>query len=881
MAVALLFPMIIGIVELAPAQTTAAAPLTIELSDGWKVQAAAKTPQKGEAISTGVFGTNGWYRASVPSTVLAVLADNGVYKNIYYGTNLSKIPTGQFDAPWWYRTEFTIPQAASFASARLVFEGINFRADVFLNGSKIASGDKVFGAYRIIDLDVTTGLKKGRNVLAVKVFPPKTGDFTIGFVDWNPTPPDHNMGLFRPVKIRLSGPVSIESPYVTSRVDTKTLSSAGLTVSAILTNRTDKDVKGTLTGRIDAISFSREYSLKPHESADVVFGPDKFPQLVIKDPKLWWPAGMGKPDLCKLQMSAGDAAGISDSQTVAFGIRQVQDYLNEKGYRGYKINGRNLLIKGGGWGDELLLREDAKNLDAQMRYALHMNLNTIRLEGIWGSSQKLYDLADRYGILLMIGWSCHWEWPEYIGRPMPDTTYGMAKEPVDIDLLASYYHDQVLWLRHHPSIFVFSLGSDKLLWPDMEKRFRSENDKVDPQLLLLASCKGWNSEVSGNTAVKMKGPYDYEPPVYWYIDTARGGAYGFNTETGPGPQPPVLETFKKMIPAGNSWPVNSTWDFHCARNEFSKLDRYMTAFTNRYGQAKNADDFCFRAQAASYEAMRPMFEAFAVNRPVTTGIIQWMFNASWPRFYWQFFDYYLVPTGAFYAARKACQPLSVVYDYGDNGIYLVNQTYSARPGLTTSVSIFTTQSKVVFSKTIKANVAADASVKILDLPAAINGLTPVYFVALALQDSSGSRVADNFYWLSKKPDVIAFQKADWYYTPCSEWADFTPLSKLPSVSITELHTLAVHEKELEFSVTLSNPGKDVAFCIELSIVGDHSHKTIVPVFWDDNYISLVPGETRTLKATFAADDLGSDRPLLQYRGWNVAQQSSSQKGARK
>jgi exo-1,4-beta-D-glucosaminidase len=858
-------------------------PQTIELSGGWQVQAAAKVAEKGEAIAAPAFEGRGWYRASVPSTVLAVLVDNSVYKDIYFGENLSKIPTDQFKVPWWYRNEFTLPDAALFVNARLIFEGINFSADVFLNGSRIAAREKTFGSFRIFDLDVTTSLKKGKNVLAVKVSPPKNNDFTIGFVDWNPEPPDRNMGIFRPVKLRLSGPVSLEYPFVKSSLDTKTLSSAGLTVSATVTNRTDREEKGTLKGIIGDITFTQEYSLLPRESRTIEFSPEKYPQLIVKQPRLWWPAGMGKPELYKLQLIAGGAAGRSDSLEMTFGVRQVQDYINEKGYRGYKVNGRKILIRGGGWADELLLRENEKNLDAQMRYTLQMNLNTIRLEGFWGSSQRLYDLADRYGILVMVGWSCQWEWKEYCGRAMPDTMFGGAKTPEEMNLFVNYFHDQVTWLRNHPSIFVWTVGSDKLPYPEMEKQYRKDIVALDPTRPLLASCANLKSTISGWSAVKMKGPYDYVTPNYWYVDKENGGAFGFNTETGPGPQPPVFETLKKIVPEEKLWPVNETWDYHCGRNEFNTMDRYLAASGKRYGVSSNADEFCFRAQAVSYEAMRPMFEAFAVNRQVTTGIIQWMHNASWPKFYWQFYDYYLIPTGAFYGAKKACQPLSLVYDYGDDGIYLVNQTFSPQTGMTATITVWDAGSKRVVSKTVKADVGADASMKIADLPAPL-GITPVYFLDMSLSDRRESTVSDNFYWLSAKKDVIDKDSREWYITSCREWADFSMLSRLPPAAIAEQHSFSVKGDSGEISVTLSNSSDKLAFFIEMRVCGDLTGRTIVPVFWDDNYITLVPSATKTFHATYAAADLDGEKPVFKYRGWNVAPQqmeTKSQKGVNK
>ena len=846
------------------------------LEDGWKVQSAARVPQPGEAISESEFAASGWYATAVPATVMAVLTNQGVYKDIYFGKNLEKIPEEPFKSPWWYRNEFDVEKTASFANARLVFEGINYRANIFLNGKKIAAADKTFGAYRIFDLDVSQVIQKGKNILAVEVIPPVPGEPTIGFVDWNPKPPDRSMGIFRPVRLKLTGPVSIEHPFVTSQVDLQTLKEARLTVTAKLTNHGDAKVRGTVKGKIGKIFFNQAYFLNPGESREIVFNPETFPQLVIQEPKLWWPAGMGDQELYDLRLSALVDGGLSDRQGVRFGIRQIDDYVDEyiDGYifgprhRGYKVNGRKVLIRGGGWVDELLLREDKKRLEAQVRYARHMNLNTIRLEGIWGSSHKLYDLCDQYGIMLMTGWSCQWEWEDYLGKPQESEMYGAASTKEDMDLLAAYFRDQVLWLRHHPSIFVWVVGSDKLPWPDMEKRYRQDLKGLDSSRPMLTSCKTWTSEISGSSAVKMNGPYDYVPPNYWYVDTTNGGAFGFNTETGPGPQPPPLESLKKMIPADKLWPINDVWNFHCARNEFNTLDRYLQAFNTRYGPARSVEEFAFKAQVANYEAMRAMFEAFAARRPVTTGIIQWMYNAAWPKLYWQFYDYYLMPTGAFYGARKACQPLTLVYDYGNRGIYLVNQSYKSYTNLQAVLSVWNNQSRKLFSKTLPVDGAANFSRKIFSL-ANIPGTAPAYFLDLKLLDGTGRLLGDNFYWLSTKPDVLDYQKNEWFVTPCKSWADLTSLQRLPQTPLETEHHFTRNGKEGKIAVTLRNPGQTVAFFIEMSVRGEASGKTVVPVFWSDNYVSLLPGESRTFSATFAAADLGGEKPVFRYQGWNV------------
>ena len=851
-----------------PPVQVAAQPQVIELGSGWQVQAAASVNEPGETIASPGFETTGWYPAVVPATVMAVLVANEVYKDIFFGKNLETIPEEQFKGPWWYRQEFDLPAKDPFAVARLIFEGINYRANIFLNGEKIAAADKIFGAFRVFDLDISDLAVTGRNYLAVEVIPPRPGEPTIGFVDWNPKPPDRNMGLFRPVKVKLSGPVSLDHPFVDSRVDTQTLKQARLTVTATLTNHSSQEIKGTLNGEIGSIAFSKAYTLKAGESAAVTFTPEQFGQLVIPEPRLWWPSGMGDPELYDLKISAlaGDAA--SDTRTIRFGIRQIDDYINSQGHRGYTVNGRQVLIRGGGWVDDLLLREDEKNLEAQVRYTKHMNLNTIRLEGIWGSSHKLFDLCDRFGILLMVGWSCQWEWEDYLGKPQENEMYGAAETPEDMELLGAYFHDQILWLRHHPSIYVWVVGSDKLPWPEMEKRYRRDLPLLDPGRPLLTSCKTWTSEISGSSAVKMNGPYDYVSPNYWYIDTENGGAFGFNTETGPGPQPPPLESLRKMIPADRLWPINDVWDFHCARNEFNKMDRYMLGFNQRYGPAKDAADFAFRAQACNYEGMRAMFGAFAANRPLTTGIIQWMHNAAWPKLFWQFYDYFLMPTGAFYGARQACRPQTLIYHYGDNSVYLVNQSLIDKPGLKAVIAAYDIRSKLLFRKIILLDGAANTSRQIFALPK-IKKLTRTWFLDLRLQESDGTVLSDNFYWLSTKPDVLDYSKSEWFYTPCKEWADMTALNGLPPAAVQCEHNFADRGREQELTVTLRNPGKNIAFFIELGVHGEVSGRTVVPVFWEDNYVSLLPGESRTIHATFAVDDLGGEKPVFRFQGWNV------------
>jgi exo-1,4-beta-D-glucosaminidase len=334
---------------------------------GWWMQASSKVTEDGATLSLPRRAPRDWHPTVVPTTVLGALVRNGVYRDIFFSKNLESVDSRPFEEPWWFRKSFELPEDSDGRTARLIFEGINYRADVFLNGNRIASADETYGAFRMFEFDVTTALRKGENALAVRVAPPKPGDFTIGFVDWAPRPPDRNMGLYRPVLLRFSGPVSVERPFVETRLDLDTLAEARLTVRAILANHADRELSATVRGEFDAVSFARDIDLKPRERRPIEFAPEDSPALVVKNPRVWWPNGLGNPELYQMSLAASVGGRISDRRSVVFGVREADDYINEQGHRGFKINGRPLLVRGAGWADHLLLDEKPDNLETQFR----------------------------------------------------------------------------------------------------------------------------------------------------------------------------------------------------------------------------------------------------------------------------------------------------------------------------------------------------------------------------------------------------------------------------------------------------------------------------------------------------------------------------------
>ncbi len=850
----------------------------MHLSDHWKIQTSNLIREEGAVISTMDHEKITWIPANVPETVLGALVANKIYEDPYFGDNLKAIPTEYFKVPWWYASHFTLDNLQSKKSAALYFDGINYKANVWLNGIHISDVKMINGAYRRTSFDVSAHIVAGENWLAIEVIPPKPGDFSTGFVDWNPAPPDGNMGIFRPVALELHNGVRIKNPYVQTKLDLNTLKCAELTVTADLKNDTHKPISGILKGRIETTVFEQKITVPANEETRVEFTAEEFPQLAFENPRLWWPVHLGSPELYELELEFTIDGEISSVESTKFGIRQVEDYWLNDIHRGFKINGQKVLIKGAGWSDDLFLMDSDKSLEAQVKYVKQMNLNCIRLEGIWGKDHKLYDLCDEHGILLMVGWSCHWEHEIHMGVPV-DERFGGVYKSEDIEHVAQAWEDQVIWLRNHPSIFVWTVASDKVPIPALEQKYIETFAKYDPTRPYLNSTGGVGSdqhvigsedvfsEISGSSGMKMLGPYAYTAPVYWFTDTNFGGAYGFNTETGPGAQIPQLDSLKKFIPKDKLWPINEVWQYHCGLYEFSDLRRFMEAIDARYGQPDTIEEFDKKAQAMNYELMRPMFEAFQVNKKNCTGIVQWMLNAAWPKMYWQLYDYYLMPTGAFYATQKACSPLHLVYNYGDHQIYAINDHLHEVKDLKAHIRIFDIDSKLLLEENRSLDSPADSSIPLFKIEP-LESFSTTYFLDLRLSDAQNNDISTNFYWLSTQKETLDYE-ADLgefaYHTPSKNYADLRLLNTLPKVDLEVASNLEKNGDEQIMTATLKNTGEAIAFLINLKVIEKDTGEIILPVFWEDNFICLLPGEKRTLRTTFTSSEVAE----LKVEGWNL------------
>jgi len=428
--------------------------------------------------------------------------------------------------------------------------------------------------------------------------------------------------------------------------------------------------------------------------------------------------------------------------------------------------------------------------------------------------------------------------------------------------------DQLLRLRKHPSVLVWLNGSDNPPPAEREQAYLEVEKATNWPRPIISSATAKKTEVSGESGVKMSGPYEYVSPNYWLVDTKHGGAHGFNTETSPGPAVPPLEELQTMFPADKVWPINEFWDFHAGGGVFKTIKVYTAALESRYGTAKDAADFAWKSQATTYEGERAMFEAYGRNKYKSTGVIQWMLNNSWPGVIWHLYDYSLRPAGGYFGTKKALEPLHVQFSYDDRGIAVVNGTQQTEQGLRVVAKLYSLDARELFSKDSTTDVEADGVARLFTVPEPPTNNT-TYFLAMQLSRANGEVLSRNFYWLSTMPDVLDFAKTEWYYTPLSSTADLKDLQNLPKASVQASMKTKGAGEELEAHVTVENTGTSIAFLTRLRLLKAKDGPEILPVFWDDNYLSLLPGEKREVGVRIRKRDLGNNRPVLAVDGYNV------------
>src|SRR6266478_1323680 len=849
-------------------------PSKIFLHKDWQIQSSCEAKASGAEISAPGFEAKGWHHADIPATVVGALVTDKTYPDPDYGTNLRSLPGfnddpqhffsnldmskgSPFRCAWWFRTEFSVPAEAEHKTNWLDFLGINYRANVWLNGQKIADANDVAGTFATFEFNVSKALHPGKNnALAVEIFAPGKSDLGITWVDWNPTPPDKDMGIWKEVFLRSSGDVSLRNPFVTSKLDSD-YRNAALTISADLRNVSNHIVNGVFRAKVDGKQVSQQVSLNASETKTVSFAPEQYAQLMLENARLWWPYIMGERNLYTAKLSFDISNETSDAATVTFGVREVNSELTDKGYRLFKVNGRKILIRGAAWAPDLLLRWSSKRVDADLHYVRDMGLNTIRLEGRI-DREELYEKADRLGILVMPGWTCCDAWEQWSN--WRDEQHKIAAESL---------RSQIRILRNHPSVFVWLYGSDGPPPANLEKMYLAILKELQWPNPSISSASATATTVTGDSGVKMTGPYEYVPLVYWLTDSRAGGAYGYNTETSPGPAIPPRESLERFIPKEHLWPIDEVWNYHSGGERFTTINVFTDGLTRRYGQASSLDDYERKAQAMTYDGQRAMFEAYARNKYTSTGVIQWMLNNAWPSLIWHLYDYYLVPAGGYFGTKKACEPVHVQYSYDDNSVAVINGSYEMLKGTKVSAKTYNIDAKEKASRETTLDLETDSSTKAFDLPTP-DGLTPTYFLKLELHDAAGKPISENFYWLSTKLDVLDWGKRkDTVYTPQKEFCDLTGLNSLPTAKVAITRGLEFSGRNPSLIVIAENKSDTVAFMVHPRLTRGKGGEDITPVFWSDNYFSLLPGEKKAVTARFDSAELHGATPELVVEGWNV------------
>jgi exo-1,4-beta-D-glucosaminidase len=411
-------------------------------------------------------------------------------------------------------------------------------------------------------------------------------------------------------------------------------------------------------------------------------------------------------------------------------------------------------------------------------------------------------------------------------------------------------------------------GSDGPPPADVESTYVAILTQYDWPNPSISSASGKKAAYSGASGVKMNGPYDWVPPSYWMLDTANGGAFGFNTETSPGAAVPPMATLRRMFPSGVPWPPDSAWILHAAGGQFANLRAYSAALAARYGAPTSAEDFAAKSQLMTYEGERAMFEAFSRNRYKATGIIQWMLNNAWPSLYWHLYDYYLRPGGGYFGTKKAFEPVHAMFSYDDRSIAIVNETAKPIKGTKLIVRMVALDGTVLFRKDTLLQIPTDTVLRPVVLPAASPG-TATYFADLRLISSDGRALSRNFYWLSSAPDDLDFAKSTWYITPVKQYADFTALEAMTPTRVKRSLVTDRNGQSETATVTLTNTGKVVAFFVRLQLIKGPAGGEVLPILWSDNYVSLLPGESRVITATYTVGALMGEQARLVVSGSNV------------
>jgi hypothetical protein len=853
---------VFGLLSALPSLANSAPPAPAMISSGWQLQDAAKVSSTGDVVSLSSFQSEGWYTATVPGTVLTSLVNDGVYPEPLYGENNrpDKIPESLSRTPYWYRVVFTVPKSYSHKLTWLNFDGINYAAEVWVNGKQMGT---MKGAFIRGTFDISSVVKPGKKaVLAVLVAPqPHPGVphehtiqngmglnggitaidgptflSTIGW-DWMPAIRDRDTGIWQKVYLSASGPVLVKNPLVETDLPLPKLDTADISIKTTVENVTDQAQKGVLKGSFGEVSFQKEIELAPHSSTLVALDPKNTPELHLINPRLWWPNGYGPQNLYNLHLSFAVKKKVSDSQDVSFGIRKITYSVPDSENLTVSVNGVRIFIRGGDWGlDEAMKRNPRERLEAQIRMHKIANLNLIRNWVGQSTNEDFYELCDKYGLLI---------WDEFF-QPNPSD----GPNPTDLVTYMANVHDKILRFRNHPSIAIWCARNEGYPPQEIDDALRPMMAELDPTRLYQPSSTAGHGVNSG-------GPYHWRTPREFYaFDEA------FKTEIG-SVSIPTIESIHGMMPQKDWEIINDDWAEHDFAKGAAGGDTYRDIIAARYGQLANLADFVRKSQLANYEAFRAMYEGRNAKlfHP-STAIITWMSNPAQPSFVWQLYHHDLEPNSSLFAVKKAGELVHIQLNESNDDVQVINNLPTPLTDATAHLSIYNLDGSIAYQRDFKVTAppSVATSLGVVEWPA---NLSSVYFVKLELHDASGKLLSDNFYWRA----LPAHQ---------DELAD---LNKLPTVTLDAKVERHDADGKCLLSVTLHNPGSQVALMAHLQLRRQHSEERVLPVYYTDNYVSLVPNETKMISIEASEADLKGEMPLVVVDGWNVGVVPSSSPAA--
>jgi hypothetical protein len=851
---------------LSPSLAAAAStPEPITLADGWRLQDVAKVPQAGAEVASAAFDDHSWYAATVPGTVLTSLVNDHVYPEPLYGENERPeiIPESLCHTSYWYRTVIRVPRAYGNHHIWLNFDGINYSADVWVNGVKVGS---TRGAFIRGIFDVTSQAKPGRLVvIAVLVAPqPDPGDphehtirngvgknggltaidgptflSTIGW-DWLNAVRDRDTGIWQKVFLSATGPVVLKDPLVTTDLPLPRTDSSDVAVQATLENVSDRPVTGLLQGTIENIVFDRQVTLAPHSTQQITFDSKSTPALHIDHPRLWWPNGYGAQEMYHLHLAFTIRRSISsssDSADVDFGVRKISYSVPGTDTLTISVNGVPIFIRGGDWGlDEAMKRIPRERLDAEIHMHQLAHLNMIRNWVGQSTDEDFYELCDKYGILV---------WDEFF-QPNPAD----GPDPTDLDTYVANVRDKVLRFRNHPSIALWCARNEGYPPPEIDAALRKVLAELEP-------TRRYQPSSTDGAGVRSHGPYYWRAPREYYTVT---DDY-FKTETG-SVSVPTLESIHGMMPQKDWEVINDDWAAHDMAKGAQRGDLYPVIIAGRYGKIANLADFVRKAQLMNYEAFRAMYEGRNAQlfHP-TTAIITWMSNPAQPSFVWQLYHYDLEPNASLFAVMHASEMVHIQLNEANGQVQVINNTPQPLTGLIAHVSLYDLDGSLLLTHDLPVTAAPDAATNLGGIysPQDLSNFPQLsfrtYFVSLSLYDPHKSgplTYSTNFYWQAPllDPDNLA------------------ELNKMPQVNL-EAQSLSQRDEAGERTVTLTlkNPTPHIALMAHVQL-RRKSGERVLPAFYSDNYVTLLPHTSGAIEMRAAVSDFRGENALVTVDGWN-------------